>query len=306
MRETIDQRQLITLESVARLKSFAAAADELAYTQSAVSQQISEIERRIGMRVLERRPVKITQAGQILLGAELAVRTATASAMQALASLNKGLLGEIKIGAFTSAAAGIVPHALASFRADYPDVQVILSQLETDSSYARILRGDLDLALIFDYDTEPRTPPARICRTLICQDPVYAVLPTNHPLAQHEQIDLKQLAADNWIGSQVTAQQLALLPRPDNALHQAPDLQFEGDNLQIVLSLVEQGLGVALLPKLSTLRAPQGVIAKPIVGAPLTRYLYTARLDSEHAPAALTMFEQQLSCTVTELMGREG
>ncbi len=302
MRESIDQRQLITLESVARLRSFAAAADELAYTQSAVSQQISEIERRIGMRVVERRPVKITQAGKILLDAELSVRTATAKAIQALASLNEGLLGDIKLGAFTSAAATVVPPVLARFRERFPDVQVILNQLETQSSYARLLRGDLDLALTFDYDKEPRKPPASISRTLITEDPVYAVLPFNHPLAANKAIDLNDLAADNWIGSQVTVQQLELIPNFKASAKSVPELQFAGDNLQIVLSLIEQGLGVALLPKLTTLLAPKGVIARPIVGTPLTRYIYSAKLRTAETPAALSVFERQIAEALSELV----
>ena len=118
--DTIDPRLLITLAAVARHGSFAAAADELACTQSAVSQQIAEIERRIGIRVLDRRPVRPTEAGQVLLEAELAVRTSTAIALQELSALSQGRAGRVRLGAFASAAVGIVPRALAGLLQTHP------------------------------------------------------------------------------------------------------------------------------------------------------------------------------------------
>ena len=97
-----------------------------------MSQQIAEIERRIGIRVLDRRPVRPTQAGQVLLQAELAVRTSTAIALQQLSALKKGRAGLVRLGAFASAAVGVVPCALASLRRTHPNVQVKLTQLETE------------------------------------------------------------------------------------------------------------------------------------------------------------------------------
>jgi len=270
---TIDPRHLITLEAVARHGSFAAAADELACTQSAVSQQIAEIERRIGIRVLERRPVRTTEAGQVLLGAESAVRTATAIALQELSALCQGRAGRLRLGAFASAAVGVVPCALASLRRTHPDVQVQLAQLETEMSYAQILRGNLDLALTFDYDRAPRKPPARIRRSMVVKDPVLVVLPVAHRLASRERIHLAELANDAWIGSPVIERQLELLAELSRTPGFKQRVDFAGDDFQTVLGLVDQGLGIALLPKLATLRASPGIVTKPIVENPLTRFI---------------------------------
>ena len=293
--ETIDPRHLITLEAVARLGSFAAAANELACTQSAVSQQISEIERRIGIRVLDRRPVRPTQAGQVLLEAELAVRASTAIALQELSALIRGGAGRVRLGAFASAAVGVVPCALAGLRRTYPDIEVKLCQLETEMSYAQILRGDLDLALTFDYDLALRKPPARIRRSLVVKDPVLVVLPAAHRFADRESIRLAELANDDWIGSPVIARQLELLAELSRTRGFKRRLEFDGDDFQTVLALVDQGLGIALLPKLATLRAPAGIVTKPLVESPLTRFIYTSRLETRRAPATLTAFEQELA-----------
>jgi len=296
--DTIDPRHLITLEAVARHGSFAAAADELACTQSAVSQQIAEIERRIGIRVLYRRPVRVTEAGQILLEAELAVRTATAIALQELSALSEGRTGRVRLGAFASAAVSVVPCALVRLRQTHPDVHVKLTQLETESSYAQILRGDLDLALTFDYDRAPREPPARIRRSLVVKDPVLVVLPMGHPLAGRKQVGLAELADDTWIGSPVIERPLELLAELSRTPGFRRRLEFDGDDFQTVLSLVDQGLGIALLPKLATLLASPRVVAKPIVENPLTRFIYTSRLNTREDPVSLAAFEQALAATV--------
>lgn len=299
--DRIDPRHLIALEAVARHGSFAAAADELVCTQSAVSQQIAELERRIGIRVVDRRPVRVTEAGQILLEAELAVRTATAIALQELSALSEGRVGRVRLGAFASAAVGVVPVALARLRQTHPDVHVKLAQLETEMSYAQLLRGDLDLALTFDYDRAPRKPPARIRRSLIVQDPVLVVLPVAHRLAG-QQVQLAELANDLWIGSPVIERSLELLAKLSRTPGFKRRLEFDGDDFQTVLSLVDQGLGIALLPKLATLRASPRVVAKRIVEHPLTRFIYSSRLEVREASASLTVFEQGLAGTLRNML----
>lgn len=295
---TIDPRHLITLEAVARHGSFAAAADELACTQSAISQQIAEIERRIGIRVLDRRPVRVTAAGRVLLEAELAVRSATAIALQELSALKEGRAGRVRLGTFASAAVSVVPQALARFRQTHPDVHVKLAQLETEVSYAQILRGDLDLALTFDYDRAPRKPPKRIRRSLVVKDPVLVVLPAAHRLAGRAQIRLAELANDPWIGSPVIDRSLELLAELCRTAGFKQRLEFEGDDFQTVLGLVDQGLGIALLPKLVALMASSRVVVKPIAENPLTRFIYTSRLETRDAPASLREFEHALAATV--------
>lgn len=303
--ETIDPRHLITLEAVVRHGSFAAAADELACTQSAVSQQIAEIERRIGIRILDRRPVRATEAGKILLEAELAVRTATATALQELSALSEGRTGHVRLGAFASAAVSVVPSALASLRHTHPDVQVKLSQLETEVSHARILRGDLDLALTFDYDRLPRKAPASVHSTLVAKDPVLVVLPVTHRLADRDRVRLAELANDSWIESPVIERQLELLAEVSRVPGFKPRMEFDGDDFKTILSLVEQELGIALLPKLATLLASPGVVAKPIVENPLTRFIYTSRLDTREVPATVAVFEQRLSDTLRSALATD-
>ena len=295
-----DPHHLRTLEAVARLGSFAAAADELGYTQSAVSQQIAELERRVGSRVLNRRPVTPTEPGTVLLAAETAFRTAMSITATELAALDEGAAGTVRLGAFVSAAASIVPPALARLRSSNPGVRVTLRQLETSQSYHSLRRGDLDLAVTFDYDGAPQPAPDGIIRRMIRTDPVMAILPTSHSLANHEDVDLADFAPDTWINTPVdTARPATGRPAAgrDGPAHR---LGFEGDDFRTVVNLVAAGLGVALLPQLALLHAPAGVVGRPIRGGTIERRIYLARLNTLNASAAVTALERYISESGTQ------
>src|SRR5918997_5742308 len=200
-----DPRHLHTLQAVVRLASFAAAAEELGYTQSAVSQQIAELERRVGTRVVARRPVRPTEAGIVLLDAEATIEATMSATAAELTALQQGTTGHLRLGAFVSAAATLVPPALRWLRVNHPGVRVTLRQLETHDSYEALLRGDLDLAVTFDYTHDRQPAPGGIRQRLIRTDPVLAVLPISHPLADRDVIGPADLARDEWINTPVVA-----------------------------------------------------------------------------------------------------
>jgi DNA-binding transcriptional LysR family regulator len=230
----------------------------------------------------------------VLLAAETAVQTAMSITATELAALGEGAAGTVRLGAFVSAAASIVPPALARLRSSNPGVHVTLRQLETSQSYHLLVRGDLDLAVTFDYDRAPQPAPDGIVRRKIRTDPVMAILPASHPLANHQDIDLADLAPDTWINTPVdTAQPGSGLPAVGRDGH-AHRLGFEGDDFRTVVNLVAAGLGVALLPQLALLDAPERVVGRPIRDGTTERRIYLARLNSRNAPAAVTALERYI------------
>ncbi|MEU4115654.1 LysR family transcriptional regulator [Kitasatospora sp. NPDC028055] len=293
--QRLDPRLLATLEAVVRHGSFTAAARELGYSAPAVSQQIAELERRAGLRVLERRPVRPTPAGQVLLDAEQGVRSALAAAAVELDAMRAGTAGRIRLGAFASAAAGIVPKALAQLHAVYPDVQVSLSQVEPEAGYGRLKRGDMDLALSYDYDFIPLPPPRTLRRTLVARDPVVAVVPAGHHLADRDVIDLAGLAAETWIAAPEAALRLELLAQIAKTSGFQARLAYEGDDFNTVLGFVAAGLCVAVMPQLALPRGATQVVARPLADPELMRFIYAVRIDTRHAPRALLALEQMLA-----------
>src|SRR5215472_15986188 len=152
--------RLRVLREVAYRGSFSAAAAALSYTQSAVSQQISALEAETGMTLLERRPrgVSLTAAGQRLVGhAEgiLAQLEAAEAALSAIAGLRGGRL---RMASFPTAGATLMPLAIATVRASYPDVELTLAEGEPDEILPRLRAGELDLALLFEFEGEEPLP----------------------------------------------------------------------------------------------------------------------------------------------------
>jgi len=293
---SLEPRHLLTLAAVVRLGSFAAAADALGYTQSAVSQQIAELERRVGSKVVDRRPVRPTDAGTVLLAAAASIQLALTTTSAELAALDEGATGNVRLGAFVSAAGSFVPAALARLRVSNPGVRVMLRQLETADSYVALLRGDLDLAVTFDYDGVPQPQPPAVRRLLIREDPLLVVLAVSHPMAGRAAIDPSELDPNTWIATPVPRSQ----PDPlgsTSVVDARPALEFEGDDFRTALKLVAQGLGAALLPELALSDAPPGVVGRSLAGPAQTRHVYVCRIASRHVPPMVARLEEYLIAT---------
>src|SRR3954447_2829319 len=148
----LDVRRMRVLREVARRGSFSAAADSLAYTQSAVSQQIAALEREAGTRLVERsaRGVRLTDAGSALVRHTEAIlaRLGDAEAeLEAIAGLRGG---RVRLVTFPSAGATIVPRAIGCFRERHPGVEVVLELGEPEEGLAKLRSGECDVALVIE------------------------------------------------------------------------------------------------------------------------------------------------------------
>src|ERR1700694_3690348 len=192
--------RLKVLKEVAYRGSFSGAAQALSYTQSAISQQIAALEAEAGMALLERHPrgVSLTAAGQTLVAhAEgiLARLDAADASMSAIAGLRGGRL---RMASFPTAGATLMPLAIATFRASYPDVELTLAEGEPEEIVPRLRAGELDLALLFEFDGETLLPEG-MTRVELLADPMYLALPREHPLAGEEEIRLQELRGEAWV-----------------------------------------------------------------------------------------------------------
>jgi DNA-binding transcriptional LysR family regulator len=147
----LDVRRMRVLREVAQRGSFSAAAEALSFTQSAVSQQIAALEREAGVVLVERsaRGVRLTEAGEAVVrhADQILGRLAEAEAeLEAIAGLRGGRL---RMAAFESAAATIMPVAIAAFAKAHPAVELSMTLLEPEESVAALRAGDIDLAVTF-------------------------------------------------------------------------------------------------------------------------------------------------------------
>ncbi|WP_053226318.1 LysR family transcriptional regulator [Solirubrobacter soli] len=286
----LDARWLRTLAAVVEHGSFGGAAAALGYTQSAVSQQISELERAVGLTLLERRPVRPTAAGEVALNAARHAGAVLDAAATELRALRDGTSATVRIGAFRTAAEHIVAPALKTFR----DVHVSISQLETRDAYDALIAGELDLAVTFEDRPGgvPLPPPIRLRRLMT--DAVLVALPDDHPLAAKPRLAPSDLVDERWIDApdaSVSPTLARILPvRTRGAA-------YDGDDFAVVLALVAAGQGIALVAGLAAQQLPPGVVTRPLAAPGLDRDINLARLDLQTVPPAVAALEAHLTAT---------
>src|SRR5512132_2888394 len=199
----LDVRRMRVLSAVAEHGSIAAAAQALAFTPSAVSQQIATLEREAGVALVERGPrsVRLTEAGRALVEHTDGIVASLAAAeaeIQAIAGLRGGML---RLSSFPTAYATIMPQAIGEFRRRFPQVELSLTEHDPLASLARVKSGELDLALMYEYDFVPFPADDSVEQTHLMDDPIRVVLPQGHRAARRRAVRLDELADESWITS---------------------------------------------------------------------------------------------------------
>lgn len=264
--------------AVAEERGFRRAAARLHLTQPPLSQQIAQLEARVGYPLLlrNRRSVSLTPAGETFLRNARTVLADLDRAVETARRVGAGHTGLVRIGFVGSAVYPVIPDFLRSFRASRPDVEVQLREMSTTAQLTAITEGALDVGFArLPFDTES----LHIER--VVREPIIAALPEGHPLASSRQVTLKQLADeplvlfprsqapgffDHLIGS-IAAKQVA--PR---VIQEAPEMQT-------IVGLVAAGLGVSLVPASVSALALGGVTYRPIDSAPHAELAIITRRD---------------------------
>jgi DNA-binding transcriptional LysR family regulator len=248
----LDVRRMVVLREVAARGSFSAAAEALAFTQSAVSQQVAALERETGARLVDRgaRGVRLTEAGRALVTHADAILARLNEAEEELAAIAGLRGGRLRIGTFPSVGATLVPAAVATFRRRHPDVELSMAEGEPEDTIPRLKAGDLDLALIFDYHEVPLAADADLERTHLVDDVVDVVLPRGHPLAARRTVKLEELADEHWICGCSRSSCAVMIHRSCSEAGFEAKVGFESDDYQVVQALVAANVGVTMLPRL--------------------------------------------------------
>src|SRR5271166_5841197 len=283
--------RLRVLKEVAYCGSFSEAAEALSYSQSAVSQQIAALEAETGLKLLERHPrgVSLTAAGQTLLGHAEGILARLEAAESALASIAGLRGGRLRMASFPTAGATLMPLAIATFRASYPDVELTLAEGEPEDVAPRLRAGELDLALLFEFDGE-QLIGERMTRAELFEDPMFLALPPQHPLAARERLRLEDLRDQAWVQTSRSSPCARHVVRSCHAAGFEPNVAFESDDYQTVQGLVAAGVGVALIPRLALSALRPDVIARSLSPAPPVRQVIAAApAGARLVPAATAM-----------------
>jgi DNA-binding transcriptional LysR family regulator len=299
----LDVRRLKVLCEVARSGSFSGAATVLGYTQPAISRQIATLEAETGTLLVRRVPqgVVLTDAGRLLVdrGAAILARLHDVELeLQALAGLEGGTL---RIASFASAAASIVPIAIARFRERYPEVELAIVMADPIDSLPRLRAGELDMAISHDPNgadfaedgclvVSGGDGPGDVELVHLFDDPMYVAMPAGHPLADEFPLELSDFAGEPWM--------LATTSHcPDSRLflracHEAgfePRIAFQNDDYPAILGFVAAGVGVALIPDMVARGVRDDVIVRELASGAPVRQIFVAMPVGYRSPAAAAM-----------------
>ena len=284
----VDLRRLRALRAVADHGTLAAAADALHLTPSAVSQQLAALERELGHGLLEPsgRSVRLTPAAHVLLGHADALFAQLERMEGDLAAQDASPRGEVRIGGFPTALAGLLAPAASPLRATAPALELRVREAETDEAVALLVARDVDVILGMECRAAPRRDDPRFHREELLGDVLDAVLPTDHALAGRARIDLEELR-DAALGR--AARRLVVRRGVHRGL---PRRRLQPAD-RAPLGRLAGGHGARRRRPRHLARAaarphrtPPGVVIIPLTGVPPKRHVFAAcRAGAESNPA---------------------
>jgi len=264
----IDIKPLRYFVMLAETRHFGRAAARLNLSQPPLSRQLAALEASLGVTLIERSPrsVTLTAAGERFYADAKAILASVEQAVSNAQAAASGEAGKLAIGFTMCAAYNVVPGYARAFGAAYPEVALSLREVVSNDLAAQVVAGHIDAAIMF-----PHVPGKGLATRTILREPLCVALSRGHPRARARRLKIAQLAGEPFV---LASEEVAPTLRATILEHCRsggfePDIRFEVQLQQTVLSLVDEGVGVALVP--ASMRKAQlgGVVFKPLVDAPL-------------------------------------
>jgi len=280
-------KKYLTLQKVVETGSLTRAAEELECTQSAVSHVISSLEEELGIAILERgrQGVRLTDAGERIMPAVHGLLSSHEQICQIAASLRGLDSGTVRIGTFTSVAVHWLPGIIKEFQANYPNVNFKLYNGDYYDVEQWLTEGSIDLGFV----ALPSSLPVE-CIPLK-EDRLMAVLPKDHPLAEKDTFPIREAQGQPFI---------SLLEASDNDARRTlesagvrPDVKFTTKDDYAIIAMVENGLGISILPELLLEGHHDNVSVKPL-SPPSKRVIALAFSDKQKAGPATHTFANHI------------
>lgn len=249
----MELRQLQYFVEVAKKQHVTQASELLHVSQSAVSRQIRQLEKELGVALFMQkgRNLQLTPVGQLFLTRVEKIFDDLENAVDELHEFLDPEAGEIRIGFPHSLGMSVLPKLIAQFRQDHPKVRFKLKQGTFVSLIRDVINGEIDLSLISPLPTNLDN----LSGQLLFTEELFAIIPQQHPLAIHASIRLEQLKDESFV---MFAEGYSLRSIVMDACKKAgfmPKIGFEGEETDMIRGLVAAGMGVSLLPEMALIQS---------------------------------------------------
>src|ERR1700744_5571851 len=240
--------QLRYVCAVAETGSFSRAAERCQIAQPSLSQQVLKLEKDLGARLFDRlgRGIRITEAGRAFLPHARLILERMEAARSSVAEKNGDSCGSVAVGAIPTIAPYLMPRYTAAFAKKYPDAKLRIVEETTPELIESLRELSIDFAIL----ALPLRHKDLECHP-ICSEPLFAVLPINHPYAQEDSLSLKNLRGESFVmlrdGHCFRDLSIAACTR----VRITPNIAFEGAQFSSLLGMVAAGVGISLVPQMA-------------------------------------------------------
>jgi DNA-binding transcriptional LysR family regulator len=288
----LDAHRLRLLTEFAERGSIAATAAALGYTPSAVSQQLTALEREAGAVLLDRtaRSAELTDAGRRLADHGRRILALMEAAEADLSAREQEPEGRVAVTAFPTAAAAFAP-ALAHSLRGHRRLTLLFRQTQRAEGLRPVRSGEADVALVDDWSgrlprQQPRSQQGLLTFRRLLRDPLVLVVPRGHPVAGRRRVQLQALRGEAWMVTPAGEPSRQAVDRLFASAGGAPPVSWEFEGLDTILSLVSRGVGIAAVPRLALAAGAGEVAVRELPGAVPARDVYAVvRTSSARRPA---------------------
>ncbi|GLW61785.1 LysR family transcriptional regulator [Actinomadura rubrobrunea] len=292
----LDLGRLRVLRELKLRGTVSAVASALGYTPSAVSQQLAQLQREVGVPLVERagRRLRLTEAGEVLAEhAETLLAKAQRAEEETLAASGR-VAGTVRAVAYQTALLHVVAPTLPRLAAEHPDLVVEV----LDEEFVRVLQAlvlrEIDLVLTDEYTHLPRPRRPELAAEVLISERMRIALPAAHPLAARPgPVRMAELAEQVWATGHHGTNHADLLERTCVELGGfRPLVRYRSNDLMVVFALVAQGCAAALVPDLSLAEDQEDVVVRDIADAPVSRRMVMwTRVGADVRPSVRAVLE---------------
>lgn len=297
----LDPRRLEVLREFAAQGTIARAAAALAFTPSAVSQQLAQLQREAGVELFRKvgRRLELTDAGRMLVTRADELLAHVEGIEAELAAFSGRLRGTVRIAAFQTAARAVVLPALDGLAEAHPELRVELRELEAEESLPLVTGGGLEVAVAEEYEHAPRPRLPQLQRYYLPDDEMLLALPPGHEAlgGSSGAVRLEALGEDAWVTARAGTAYSDMCERIcRSAGGFEPDVRHRANDMALLLDLVARGC-VAIVPALGRPESDPRVEVRRIAGAGLSRAIFVAVRASDRARPSTSAVVEMLRRT---------
>lgn len=283
----MDITRLKSLRELSARQTIASVAEALNLTPSAVSQHISQLEDEVGVALTKRngRGVKLTHAGEVLATHAERVMTVLDEAKSEMAVLRNEIAGTIRIAAFATAAATLLPPVLKTLQRKYPRLEIRLVEMEPSEGLAALGSWDTDLAIVDDLSVRLARMGRTVQKVRLIDDELLVVMSEDHPLTAKASLTLPELKDEVWALDSATSFYGEFVLDLCRKSGFSPKVNASCRGAEIIAAMVEAGCSISIIPGLRLRQLTQHLVARPLRPSVIRRISLAFRVGERSHPS---------------------